>query len=116
MRSLPTEEISGAEAFAHAHLGGAVMTRFLKPFLTGVLLESELETSRRYVDLVWRTFVRGHSVLPSAGTGAIAAQLAGQLIPGTLRVSTEVSRHQPGDQFSRADRGSCGVCAAGSNP
>ena len=42
MRSLPTEEITAAEAFDQAHLGGAVMTRFLKPFLAGVLLESEL--------------------------------------------------------------------------
>ncbi|MCW2526598.1 MAG: Flavin containing amine oxidoreductase [Pseudonocardiales bacterium] len=95
MRSLPTEEITAAEAFDQAHLGGAVMTRFLKPFLTGVLLESELQTSRRYVDLVWRTFVRGQSVLPAAGMGAIALQLAGQLIPGTLRLSTEVTRVDP---------------------
>lgn len=88
-------DVSAAEAFADAGLSPGAVGRFLRPFLSGVLLEDQLQSSRRYVDLVWRSFVRGASVLPATGIGAVAAQLAGQLPPRTLRLNTTVSAVRP---------------------
>ena len=84
-------DISAREAFRDAGLGGAATERFLAPFLSGVLLEDQLVTSRRYVDLVWRSFVRGESVLPADGMGAIGTQLAAALPAGIVRLGREVT-------------------------
>lgn len=85
------KDISAAQAFREAGLGGAPTDRFLAPFLSGVLLEDQLATSRRYVDLVWRSFVRGESVLPAGGMGAIGEQLAAALPTGVVRLGQEVA-------------------------
>ncbi|MEP6851722.1 MAG: FAD-dependent oxidoreductase [bacterium] len=89
------EDVSAADAFAAAGVGPVTRDRFLRPFLAGVLLEDELATSRRFVDLVWRSFVRGRSVLPAAGIGAVAAQLAAGLPRGVLQCSTTVRAVRP---------------------
>jgi phytoene dehydrogenase-like protein len=85
-------DVSAAQAFREAGLGGAPTERFLGPFLSGVLLDRELVTSRRYVDLIWRSFVRGESVLPAGGMGAIGAQLAQTLPAGVIRLSEPVEK------------------------
>ena len=84
-------DVSAAEAFREAGLGGAPTDRFLAPFLSGVLLEDGLVTTRRYVDLVWRSFVRGESILPADGMGAIGVQLAAALPAGVVRLGQDVS-------------------------
>ena len=86
------KDVSAAQAFREAGLGGAATERFLAPFLSGVLLERELVTSRRYVDLVWRSFVRGQSVLPAGGMGAIPIQLAEALPAGVVRLGVDVGK------------------------
>ncbi len=83
-------DISSAAAFEAAGITSDLVDRLLRPFLAGVLLESELATSRRFVDLVWRSFVRGQSVLPARGIGRIGDQLADQLPAGTTLLNTEV--------------------------
>lgn len=89
-------DVSAAQAFAAAGFSAAAVDRFLRPFLAGVLLESELATSRRFVDLIWRSFVRGSSVLPATGIGEVARQLAAQLPAGVLALDTGVHGVAPG--------------------
>src|SRR5512144_1203055 len=50
--------------------------RVLRPFLAGVLLEENLRTSSRFVDLMLRMFVRGDNVVPAHGMQALPEQLA----------------------------------------
>ena len=83
-------DVSAHAAFRAAGLSETAIDRFLRPFLAGVLLETELATSRRFVDLVWRSFVRGNSVLPALGIGQVGEQLATQLPAGTLMLDTPV--------------------------
>jgi phytoene dehydrogenase-like protein len=64
---------------------------FLKPFLAGVFLEAELETSSRMLDFVWRMFSAGNACLPAGGMRAIADQLAAGLKPGVLRLGQVVA-------------------------
>jgi phytoene dehydrogenase-like protein len=68
-----------------------IIDRFFRPFLSGVLLETELSTSARYFHLLWRSFTRGHQALPARGIGEIPAQLAGRLRPGSVLLRTSVT-------------------------
>lgn len=58
----------------------------LEPFLAGVLGEDEQQTSRRFVDMLLRTFVRGVPGLPAAGMQALPEQIARLLPTGCLRL------------------------------
>ena len=84
------------QALAERHLAGDVTDRFIRPFLAGVLLEDALETSTRYVDLVWRTFVRGTVFVPTGGMGQFPAALAALLPPDAIRYGCRVRAVGPG--------------------
>ena len=70
---------SGADDLAAAGLGGPVTDRFLRPFLSGVLGETALETSEAFVRLVWRSFALGTIVVPEDGMEALPRRLAAGL-------------------------------------
>ncbi len=75
--ALRTEpDVTAYEALRRAGADQRLINRLLRPFLSGVFLESELTTSRRFLDLVLRSFVRGTPSLPAAGMQAIPEQLA----------------------------------------
>jgi hypothetical protein len=82
------DDISSAHAWTEAHVPGPVIRRVLASFFSGVLLEQEMTTSRRFTDLMMRMFARGDSTVPAAGMQALPTQLAGHLRPGALRLST----------------------------
>lgn len=89
-RLLTWDETTAADSLRRWGLGGAGLEHFLRPFLAGVLGEDELNTSSRYVDLVWRSFVRGRVGVPAAGMSAVPHQLAARLPDGILRCGVEV--------------------------
>jgi phytoene dehydrogenase-like protein len=62
----------------------------LRPFLSGVFLEADLTTSRRFADLVVRTFVRGTPSIPALGMQQIPEQVAAHLPRGSVSLSTSV--------------------------
>ena len=70
---------------------GAPAEAFLRPFLSGVLLEPDLHSAAGYVDLLLRTFVRGHVVVPSTGVQALPDLLASDLPEGSVRYGVRVS-------------------------
>lgn len=96
------------------HLDGTVTDRFVRPFLGGVLLESELTTSARFVDFVWRTFARGEVYVPAAGMGEFPATLAANLPEGTISYGARVTAVRPGevDVGERTERADAVVVAA----
>jgi phytoene dehydrogenase-like protein len=55
---------------------GAVGSELLAPFLGGVVFDDSLTTSRRFVDLLLRSFVRGTPSVPARGMQAMPDQLA----------------------------------------
>lgn len=69
-------DMSTKEAFEQAHIGGRVGRMLLQPFLSGVLADTELQTSRRFTDFVLRSLARGTPAVPAAGMRAIPDQLA----------------------------------------
>lgn len=67
-----------------------MIERFWRPWLSGIFLESELETSHRMADFVLGMFARGDAVIPSDGMQAIPAQLASHLPAESVKLGQEV--------------------------
>jgi phytoene dehydrogenase-like protein len=67
-----------------------MIDRFLRPFLGGIFLERELDTSSRMLDFVWRMFSTGAAALPADGMGAITRQLADRLDHESIRCKSPV--------------------------
>ncbi|MEU9704325.1 NAD(P)/FAD-dependent oxidoreductase [Streptomyces sp. NPDC047981] len=84
-----------ATALAAAGLSADLVEGLLRPFLSGVFLEDELETSARFFHLVWRSMLRGTLCLPADGIGAVPAQLAARLPDGVLRTGARVASLTP---------------------
>ncbi|MFT6563530.1 MAG: hypothetical protein ACJAY5_000259 [Actinomycetes bacterium] len=94
-RSRPAElaartDCSARVALESAGIGGRFIDSFVGPFLSGVFLEADLATSRRFLDLVLRSFVRGTPSVPATGMAALPRQLAARLPPETLFTQTRV--------------------------
>lgn len=81
-------DITTYEALRRAGADRSLIERLLRPFLSGVFLEHELTTSRRFLDLVLRSFVRGTPSLPAHGMKSIPEQLASGL---DVRLGTPVA-------------------------
>ncbi|WP_432523074.1 FAD-dependent oxidoreductase [Kineococcus sp. SYSU DK006] len=80
------------KALDEADVHGELRWSVLEPFLAGVLGEVDGTTSRRFVDLVVRSFLRGTPGLPARGVQAVPDQLAASLPAGSVALDTEV-RH-----------------------
>jgi phytoene dehydrogenase-like protein len=94
-RLLDRPDRTTAEALAAAGLSEEIVERFLRPLLSGVFLDSELTTSSRFFELIWRCFALGTQGVPAAGMAAIPRQLADRLPPGVLRLHSPVSAVDP---------------------
>jgi flavin-dependent amine oxidoreductase len=95
-RSAGRVDRSAAQELAAAGLAGPASDRLLRPFLSGVLGESELQTSAAFVRLVWRSFALGTVAVPGAGVGALPELMAAGLPAGVLRLGRSVSAVEPG--------------------
>jgi phytoene dehydrogenase-like protein len=85
-------DLPALEHWARHGMQGPVMDRLLRPFFSGVVLEEELITSSRFVDLMLRMFVRGSSVVPAGGMQQIAEQLACRLPAGSVHLQLPARR------------------------
>lgn len=69
---------------------------FFRPFLGGIFLESELITSSRKFEFVFRMFSQGEAALPKGGMQALPRQLAAALPGGSIRCNTPAAMVEPG--------------------
>lgn len=83
--------MSGRAALRQAGVDNAGLRALVLPFLQGVLLESQLETSRRVLDEILASFVKGTPAVPAAGMQAIAEQLASRLPADALHLNRTVT-------------------------
>lgn len=74
----------------------AMIDRFFRPFLGGILLDTDLQASSRMFEFVFRMFSKGRAALPEGGMEAIPAQLAAGLPPESLRLDTRVEAVEGG--------------------
>ena len=80
-----------ASALLSAGIGKRLYESTLRPFLTGVFLCDPSEVSRRYGELVLRSFVRGTPSLPALGVGELPLALARRLPEGTIKTNVTVT-------------------------
>jgi hypothetical protein len=88
-------DVSAAEAWRRAHIPPDVVDTLLRPFLSGVLLEPEMTSSRRFTDLMFRMFARGASTVPAGGMQRLPEQIAGHLPHGSVRTGVRVHAVTP---------------------
>lgn len=68
----------------------SMIETFLRPFLGGVFLDRDLQTSCRMLYFVFRMFSTGDTALPALGMGRIPQQLAETLPNDAIRLSETV--------------------------
>lgn len=83
-------ETTAMDALRRYGFSNAMIARFFRPFLGGVLLDRELGASSRMLEFVVRMFARGRSAIPALGMGAIPAQLAAPLPGDWIQLSAPV--------------------------
>lgn len=83
-------DTAAEEAWRSRGISQTMIDQLLRPFFAGVVLEPEVTTSRRFVDLMVRMFVRGRSAVPARGMQQIPEQLAAALPAGSVHLNTVV--------------------------
>jgi protoporphyrinogen oxidase len=84
-------EVSTEALLRSCGFSGKFFERFARPFFGGVLLDPGLGTSSRLFATYLRYFATGAAVLPAAGIGGIASQLASGLPEGSVRYGARVA-------------------------
>lgn len=93
---LASEDFSAEVALRSAGVDDALLDRVMRPFLAGVFLEPDLRTSRRFMDLVLMSFVKGRPSVPAHGMQAIPEQLRDALPAECVRCEAVVAEAGPG--------------------
>jgi phytoene dehydrogenase-like protein len=92
----PAPETSTLQFLRNWGFSSAMIDTFFRPFLGGIFLEQELETSSRMFEFVFRMFSIGEASLPAAGMGAMAQQLAARLPQNSIRLQQPVAKLSAG--------------------
>ncbi|MFT6700089.1 MAG: protoporphyrinogen oxidase, partial [Porticoccaceae bacterium] len=74
-----TEEKTSLQYLKDFGFSNEIITDFFKPFFSGIFLETELETSSRMFEFVYKMFGDGLAVIPKNGMQAIPNQLKSNL-------------------------------------
>ncbi|GIJ78530.1 Protoporphyrinogen oxidase [Micromonospora phaseoli] len=115
-RLLAAPETSAEAALRRAGLSDAIIEELLRPFLSGVLLDRELETSSHVLAMVLRSFARGRIGLPSEGMAALPRAVAAPLPAGLIDLNTSVSEVAPGQVRSTAGEIRCRAVVVAVDP
>jgi len=73
-----------------------IIESFFRPFLGGVFLDRELETTSRMFEFVFKMFAEGDASIPARGMQAIPESIAATLRSDSLRLGTPVDRIEHG--------------------
>ncbi len=87
-------ETTSLTMLQQAGFSPSMIDRFFRPFLGGIFLDPQLETSSRMLQFVFRMFSIGTASLPAEGMEAIPRQLASTLSPDCIRMGAKVQRVQ----------------------
>jgi phytoene dehydrogenase-like protein len=90
-RVLAHPETTTLQRLRELKFSDKMIFEFFRPFLGGIFLETDLITSSRKFEFVFRMFSLGHAALPAVGMEAIPQQMAKRLKPGLLRTQSRVT-------------------------
>lgn len=83
-------ELTTLQALRAEGFSESLIERFFRPFLSGVFLENQLDTTVRKLEFVMRNFARGNTAIPALGMAEIPKQLAAALPAAAIRLNTRV--------------------------
>ena len=69
-----------------------IITNFFKPFFSGIFLETELSTSSRMFEFVFKMFAQGNVAIPESGIQEIPNQIAKKLTKTNFIFNTHVDK------------------------
>lgn len=87
-----TKDISALESLTKSGVKGSLLEKLFRPFLQGVFLESELKTSRKFLDVVLKTFLKGIPSVPAKGMQEISNQIASKIPSEKISLNTRVTK------------------------
>jgi phytoene dehydrogenase-like protein len=88
------EELDTLDHLEEFGFSSSMVDRFFRPMFGGVFLESELDTSSRWFQFLFRMFAQGEAALPAKGMQAIPRQLAQALPAGVLQTGMEIESYE----------------------
>ncbi|MBT8284576.1 MAG: NAD(P)-binding protein, partial [Flavobacteriaceae bacterium] len=91
-----SEEMPTIEFLRNKGFSNRIIDKFFKPFFTGIFLETELQTSCRMFQFVFKMFGRGYATIPEGGMGALAGQLIERLQRTTIHYNAPVAGLEEG--------------------
>jgi phytoene dehydrogenase-like protein len=83
------------QALRDAGFSETMINRFFKPFFGGITLDNTLSGSNRMFEFVYKMMAEGQVMIPSAGMGKIAEQLALALPKDSIRLNCRVASIDP---------------------
>jgi protoporphyrinogen oxidase len=85
-----TKDVSANESLTKSGIRGSLLEKLFRPFLQGVFLESDLSTSRKFLDVVLKTFLLGIPSIPAKGMQEIPNQLASKIPSEKISLNTKI--------------------------
>jgi len=87
-----SDEITTLDYLKNFGFSKAIITDFFIPFFTGIFLETELQTSSRMFEFIFKMFGEGDAVVPANGIQEIPNQLASKLTKTTIHFNKKVTQ------------------------
>jgi phytoene dehydrogenase-like protein len=85
-----SSEITTLQYLSQKGFSNRMIEQFFKPFMTGIFLESNLKTSSRMFEFVFKMFSEADTAIPAKGMGMIPKQLAQGLTKDELFLNEKV--------------------------
>lgn len=85
------KELTTLDYLKKKGFSGRIIHDFFQPFFSGIFLETELSTSSRMFEFVFKMFAEGAASVPKEGIEAISKQLASKLKNSTFHFNVSVS-------------------------
>ena len=87
-----SEEIKTIDYLKNRGFSKKIITHFFKPFFAGIFLETELSTSSRMFEFVFKMFAQGSVAIPESGIQEIPNQIANKLTKTKFLFNTKVDK------------------------
>src|SRR6478609_756689 len=87
---LKRPETTTLDALRNAGFSKSMIEQFFRPFLAGIFLDPQLNTSSRFFEFVFSMLSRGSSTLPANGIATIPEQIASRLPGDMIQLNTTV--------------------------
>lgn len=87
---LSADEVPIIDLLKKTGFSDSIVDRFFRPFFGGIFFDTELETTSRLFDFIFKCLALGNNTLPAKGISAIPEQIAAKLPHGSISLNSRV--------------------------